>query len=509
MKGKCIMMQGTGSTVGKSLLTAAYLRILKQDGFSAAPFKSQNMALNSFVTSDGCEMGRAQAMQAEAAGIAPDCAMNPILIKPTADMSAQVVWKGRVQGNFSAMEYHLQKDGYRKGITEIYNRLEGAYDYVVIEGAGSPAEINLRENDLVNMGMAAIADAPVLLIGDIDKGGVFASLYGTIKLLNEDERERVKAVIINKFRGDIEILRPGLEQLAELTGVPVLGVIPYMDIDLEDEDSVTERFNKNTLAGAEVKAGIVELPYMSNFTDFNNLYREYGVGVAYIKNPAQVEGKDLIIIPGSKNTIGDLNFIRQNGVFGKLREAAEAGALVMGVCGGYQMLGRKIYDPKGMETGLKEAEGLGLLDFEVTLEEEKTLSQSSGRMESVDNGVFAGLSGCSLEGYEIHMGQNRFGSAAVPLAYLHKRGDEDVCVLDMVTNEAGNVFGTYLHGIFDNGVFLRGLVDGIRKQKGLQSIPDDVLSFATFKENEYDRLADIVRHNSDMELFYDILNGKK
>lgn len=508
MKGKCVMLQGTGSTVGKSLLTAAYLRILKQDGFSVAPFKSQNMALNSFVTADGCEMGRAQAMQAEAAGLKPDCAMNPILIKPTADMTAQVIWKGKPRGNFSAMEYHLQKDSYKAGITEIYRHLESKYDYIVIEGAGSPAEINLSENDIVNMGMAKIADAPVILIGDIDKGGVFASLYGTIKLLSPDERERIKAVIINKFRGDMEILRPGLEKLSDLIGIPVLGVIPFMDIDLEDEDSVTERFKKNTLAGAEVKAGIIELPYMSNFTDFNNLYRESGVGVEYVKNPAQLDGKDLVIIPGSKNTIGDLNYLKQAGLFARLKEAAEDGALVMGICGGYQMLGKKIYDPLGCETGVKEAEGLGLLDFEVTLEQEKTLAQSFGRMEAVNTGVLSGLSGCILEGYEIHMGQNRCGSAAVPVAWLTKRRDEDVHVLDMVTNAAGNVFGTYLHGIFDSGVFLRGLIDGIRKQKGLQGIAEGILPFPEFKEREYVRLADIVRHNSDMALFYRILNGK-
>ena len=507
MKNKCIMLQGTASTVGKSLLTAAYLRILKQDGHSVAPFKSQNMALNSFVTASGGEMGRAQVMQAEAAGIRPDCSMNPILIKPTADTTAQVILNGSVLSNLSAMEYHHLKDSLRDGIRKTYAELESKYDYVVIEGAGSPAEINLSENDLVNMGMAEIADAPVLLIGDIDKGGVFASLYGTIALLKPEEKERIKAVVINKFRGDPEILKPGLRMLEDRIGIPVLGVIPFMEIDLEDEDSVTERFYRSTAAGAEIKVGVVRLPYMSNFTDFNILYNESGVGVEYITNPAQIAGKDLIILPGSKSTMGDLAFIRRYGLADELVRFAQEGGMLMGICGGYQMLGNRIFDPEGSETGDKETEGLGLLDFDVTLLRDKVTAQSKGRIEYEGGCFFAGLNGCGVDGYEIHMGQNEYGPDAVPVAYIIRQGDWDVRLLDMVCNPAGNVFGTYLHGIFDNGVFMRRLVNHLRMRKGLDAIRGETLSFAEYKEREYDKLADIVRHNSDMEMFYRILRG--
>lgn len=501
------MLQGTASSVGKSLLTAAYLRILKQDGYSVAPFKSQNMALNSFATREGHEMGRAQAMQAEAAGIAPDCAMNPILLKPTADARSQVIVNGRVLGNMSAIEYQNMKNTLREGVGQIYSELEKKYDYIGIEGAGSPAEINLSENDIVNMGMAKLADAPVLLVGDIDKGGVFASLYGTIQLLKPEERARIKAVIINKFRGDAEILKPGLKMLEELIDIPVLGVIPFMDIDLEDEDSVTDRFNRNTLAGAEVKIGVLRLPYMSNFTDFNILYQEHGVGVEYITLPHQMEGKDLIVIPGSKNTIGDLEYLKKSGLGKKAEELAADGTLLMGICGGYQMLGKRIYDPDGCETDAGEAEGLGLLDFTVTLEKDKVTSQSKGKIAPQNKGLFAGLSGCTIYGYEIHMGQNSYGTEAMPVAYLNQRGSEPVDVLDMVCNREGNVFGTYLHGIFDNGGFLRGLVNIIRDKKGLRDITSAEISFSEYKEREYDRLAELVRNNTDMELFYKILRG--
>ncbi|MFZ5975007.1 MAG: cobyric acid synthase [Bacillota bacterium] len=501
------MLQGTASTVGKSLLTAAFLRILKQDGYSVAPFKSQNMALNSFVTASGGEMGRAQVMQAEAAGVLPDCSMNPILIKPTADTKAQVILNGKALGNLNAMEYHNMKDDLRDGIRQTYATLEKRFDYIVIEGAGSPAEINLSDNDLVNMGMAKLADAPVILIGDIDRGGVFASLYGTIMLLKQEERERVKAVIINKFRGDAEILKPGLTMLEDLIGIPVLGVIPYMDIDLEEEDSVSERFRKSIAAGAQVKIGVVYLPYMSNFTDFNMLYREHGVGVEFISSPGQMEDKDLIIIPGSKNTIGDLTYLKKAGLAQKAAAFAANGGLLMGICGGYQMLGKKIYDPERCETDAGEALGLGLLDFEVTMQREKVTAQSRGKIAFEGEGLFAALNGCSLEGYEIHMGQNVYGSSAVPVAYLDKPEGGESAVLDMVCNNKGNVFGTYLHGIFDNGIFLRGLINYLRGRKGMEPLEAKPESFADFKEREYDRLADIVRHNTDMELFYHILRN--
>lgn len=507
MKGKCIMFQGTGSSVGKSLLTAGFLRILKQDGYLVAPFKSQNMALNSFVTKKGDEMGRAQVVQAEAAGIEPDCIMNPILIKPTADSKAQVILDGKVYKNLNAIEYHEMKDILRSGVKKAYDKLEREYDYVVIEGAGSPAEINLSENDIVNMGMAAIADSPVILIGDIDKGGVFASLYGTIKLLKEDEQKRIKAVIINKFRGDIEILRSGLKMLEDLIEIPVLGVIPYVDIDIEDEDSVTERLSKNNLAGAYINIGIVKLPYMSNFTDFNMLYRENGVGVEYISRPEQLESKDMVIIPGSKNTIYDLVYLQKMGFDNAIRKFAEDGGYVMGICGGYQMLGKNIFDLKHVETDSGEAQGLGLLDIDITMKENKITTQAKGKIFQDLSGLLKDMGGCDIDGYEIHMGQNDFGDKVTKAGYIYRRNGQDTDVLDMVCNKQGNVLGTYLHGIFDNGVFLRGIINNIRKSKGLKNNNEKPISFDEFKEIEYNKLAQIVRSNIDMDLFYEILKG--
>jgi adenosylcobyric acid synthase len=326
-------------------------------------------------------------------------------------------------------------------------------------------------------------------------------------LLKQEERERIRAVIINKFRGDAEILKPGLKMLEDLIGIPVLGVIPYMDIDLEEEDSVSERFRRSIAAGAQIRIGVVYLPYMSNFTDFNMLYREHGVGVEFVSSPGQMEGKDLIIIPGSKNTIGDLNYLRKAGLAQKALELAAKGTLLMGICGGYQMLGKKIYDPDRCETDAGEAEALGLLDFEVTMLKDKVTSQSRGKIAFTGEGLFAALNGSSLEGYEIHMGQNVFGSGAVPVAYLDKRGADETGVLDMVCNHDGNVFGTYLHGIFDNGIFLRRLINFLREKKGLELLTGEPVSFTDFKESEYDRLADIVRHNTDMALFYQILRS--
>ncbi|MEI6102208.1 MAG: cobyric acid synthase, partial [Eubacteriales bacterium] len=317
----------------------------------------------------------------------------------------------------------------------------------------------------------------------------------------------VKAVIINKFRGDAEILKPGLKMLEDRINIPVLSVIPFMDIDLEDEDSVTERFCRNTTAGAAVKIGIVRLPYMSNFTDFNMLYNESGVGIQYITNPAQIADKDLLIIPGSKNTIGDLRFIQKNGLGAEIIRYANEGGMLMGICGGYQMLGKRINDPDGSETDAGKAQGLGLLDFDVTLQKEKVTAQSKGKIAFGGQGFFNNLNGCCVEGYEIHMGQNEYGPDAFPVAYLYIQGGTKAHVLDMVCNPESNVFGTYLHGIFDNGTFMRGLVNHLRSKKRLDAIQDDIISFAEYKEREYDKLADIVRNNSDMELFYHILNS--
>ena len=343
---KCIMMQGTCSNAGKSLLCAALCRIFRQDGYAVAPFKAQNMALNSFITADGREMGRAQVVQAEAAGIAPDVRMNPVLLKPTSDVGSQVIVMGEARGNRTAREYWGDKRALIPVVKQAYESLASEYDIVVIEGAGSPAEINLKQDDIVNMGLAKLVDAPVLLVGDIDRGGVFASLYGTVKLLEADEQARIRGLIINKFRGDVEILRPGLSQLEDLTGKPVVGVVPYGRFDIDDEDSLSERLD--CAGGAsQVRIAVVRLPRISNFTDFSALSRVPGVGVYYADRSAQLEGADLIILPGTKSTLGDLKWLRESGMEAQILKQHAAGTPVFGVCGGYQIMGRTVSDPEG------------------------------------------------------------------------------------------------------------------------------------------------------------------
>ena len=359
---KCIMVQGTCSNAGKSLLCAALCRIFKQDGYRVAPFKSQNMALNSFITADGKEMGRAQVVQAEAAGLAPDVRMNPVLLKPTSDVGSQVIVMGEARGNRTAREYWGDKRALIPVVRQAYDSLAAEYDIIVIEGAGSPAEINLKQDDIVNMGLARLVDAPVLLVGDIDRGGVFASLYGTVKLLDEDEQARIRALIINKFRGDVEILRPGLVQLEELTGKPVAGVVPYGKFDIDDEDSLSERLDR-TGGAALVKIAVVRLPRLSNFTDFSALSRVPGVGVSYADKPAQLADADLIILPGTKATLADLRWLRESGMEAQILKQHAAGTPVFGVCGGYQIMGRSVSDPVGAEGG-GSLRGMGLLPID-------------------------------------------------------------------------------------------------------------------------------------------------
>lgn len=502
MHGKCLMIQGTGSSVGKSILCAAILRILKQDGYVVAPFKAQNMALNSFATKEGLEMGRAQVLQAQAAGIEPSVLMNPVLLKPTSDRRSQVIVNGRPTGNMTAMEYHLYKPNLQALVRENYEKLESTVDFVVIEGAGSPAEINLRDGDIVNMAMAEMADAPVILVGDINLGGVFASLYGTMMLLTEADRARVKGVLINKFRGDREILKPGLDMLVNLIHVPVVGVVPWMDVDLEDEDSVTDRFQK-VVGGGEVDVAVVRLPHISNFTDFQALSLCEGVRVRYIERAPELDGADVIILPGTKNTIEDMLEIKSRGIDAAVIRHARAGRLVVGVCGGYQMLGSRLYDPSGVESRVREVAGLGLLDMDVEFLPEKTTVQASGRvwggecwLETID--------GAEVDGYEIHAGANRLGADAVPWLRLTSREG-----IDGIRNPKGNVLGSYLHGIFDNGHLCRALVDYVRRKKGLKALSRAALTMDEFRERELDRLASVVRASLDMEKLYEILRGEK
>ncbi len=482
---KNIMIQGTMSNAGKSLLCAGLCRILKQDGYRVAPFKSQNMALNSFITKDGGEMGRAQVVQAEAAGIEPDVRMNPILLKPTTDVGSQVIVAGQVQGNMRAMEYYRKKQAYIPAILEAYNSLAAENDIIVIEGAGSPAEINLKQEDIVNMGLARLVDAPVLLVGDIDRGGVFAQLYGTVALLEEDERKRIKGTIVNKFRGDRSILEPGIRILEELCGVPVAGVIPYTHVDIDDEDSLTERFAQTTERKL-VDIAVIRLPRISNFTDFTPFERYANVSLRYVERVADLHSPDMILIPGTKSTIADLKWLRQSGLEAAVLKAASAGTLVFGICGGYQMLGRTVRDPDQVEAaGTTEIQGLGLLDMDTVFLGEKVQTQVSGTFEGV-TGLLSCLNGMDYTGYEIHMGRSQ--EKLPPL------------------QGTGNVYGSYVHGIFDAPGVSDEILKALCAQKGLDFAALGTFDLQEYKERQYDLLADAVRGGLDMELVYRIIN---
>ena len=482
---KNIMIQGTMSNAGKSLLAAGLCRILKQDGYRVAPFKSQNMALNSFITRDGGEMGRAQVVQAEAAGIAPDTRMNPILLKPTTDVGSQVIVNGHVQGNMQAMEYYRRKRTYIPAVLEAYHSLAAEYDVIVIEGAGSPAEINLKEDDIVNMGLARLVDAPVLLVGDIDRGGVFAQLYGTVALLEEEERRRIKGVIVNKFRGDRAILEPGLKTLAQLCGIPVAGVIPYTHVDIDDEDSLTERFGR-TAERKLIDIAVIRLPRISNFTDFSPFERYGNVSLRYVDQVGDLHRPDMILLPGTKSTIADLQWLRQSGLEAAIQKAADGGTLVFGICGGYQMLGRTVSDPEQVEAaGVTEIRGMGLLEMDTVFRGEKVQTQTRGVIGGV-RGLLSTLNGLAYEGYEIHMGRSR----------------EKVPAL----NGSGNIYGSYIHGIFD----APGISDTIlRALCNARDISFDALGsydVQSYKERQYDLLADAVRGGLDMPFVYRVLN---
>lgn len=490
---KNLMILGTASTVGKSILTAAFCRIFKQEGLKTAPFKSQNMALNSYVTKDGKEMGRAQVVQAEAAGLEPMVEMNPILLKPTSDVGSQVILNGKVLKNMTAVEYYAMKNDLKSEILKAYNTLDQKFDLIIMEGAGSPAEINLKEGDIVNVGMAEMVDAPIILVGDIDKGGVFASLYGTIMLLEPEERARIKGYIINKFRGDVTILKPGIDMFYEKLPIPCLGVVPYMKMNIDDEDSVTTRFDRKN-EGAIV-IGVVRLPYMSNFTDFTVFDLEEDVSVRYIQAHPSDE-VDLIIIPGSKNTLKDMDYLRESGTAEYIYRAHRKGIPVIGVCGGYQMLGRTISDPFNVETSQSITNGLGLLETETVMAKEKQTVQIKGSFEG--NIAFAqGVRSMDVEGYEIHMGVTKRFDGALAAIRLED-GREDGAI-----NEEGNVFGTYLHGIFDNNNFRNAVLNRIREIKGLQSTSE--VDYRQLKEMEYNKLAENVRKHVDLEKIKEII----
>ncbi len=498
-RAKTIMIQGTASDVGKSVLTTALCRIFVRDGLKVAPYKSQNMALNSYVTLDGKEIGRAQGVQAEACGIAATTDMNPILIKPTREMTAQIVVHGKPHEEMSARRYREEYLPLAAGIVkEALERLRSQYDVVVIEGAGSPAEINLKSRDIVNMRMAEWADAPVVLVSDIDRGGVFASIVGTLELLEPHERSRVKGFIINKFRGDISLLQPGLDWLEQRTGIPVLGVIPHLpSLDIEAEDSVVLERPQSAAetAGKDVDIAVIRLPRISNFTDFDPLAAEPDVSVRYVQSADQLHEPDIVILPGSKNTLDDLAFLRQSGLAGAIDRLAASGCRLVGICGGYQMLGRKLSDPFQVESEQGEAEGLGYLPLETLFYKEKRTERVSG-IVACRHPEWSGRQGIPVEGYEIHMGQTTRLEAVHSLFSLQDREDGAI-------SEDGRIWGTYVHGIFHNDAFRRHWLDGVRKAKGLEAL-ETVLSFRSRQSLAFDRLAEHVRAHLDMNKLYGI-----
>ena len=521
---KKIMIQGTMSNSGKSFVAAALCRILRQDGYSVAPFKSQNMALNSYITKDGLEIGRAQAMQAEAAGIAPTVDMNPILLKPTSQMGSQVIVNGEVFGNLRAMDYYRRKTEFIPAVREAFERLESQFDAIVLEGAGSPAEINLRDNDIVNMGMAKIANAPVLLVGDIDRGGVFAQLYGTVALLEESERKRICGLIVNKFRGDSSILEPGIRQLEELCGILVAGVVPYMDVDIEDEDSLSEKLGQREKGLVDL--AVIRFPKISNFTDLDVFVRIPGVTVRYVTKVSELGTPDLVILPGTKNTISDLLWMRQNGLEGAILKLAGRNVPVWGICGGYQMMGEEVIDEEGAESGeCRRIEAMGLLPLRTVFEKEKIRTRSEGSLAELD-GVFAPLSGKCIFGYEIHMGRTEIacpeghaGTARLvpdrkepeicrPMCYLFK-GDTKQVQPDGWNR--GNCYGAYVHGIFDAPGVADTLVNALAEKKGIKLETNLKEEYDAYRNRQYDKLAGELRKALNMELIYKVLGleGRK
>ena len=512
---KAIMIQGTMSNAGKSLLAAGLCRIFKQDGYRVAPFKSQNMALNSYITSEGLEMGRAQVVQAQAAGCEPSVDMNPILLKPSSDVGSQVIVRGVPIGTMPAKEYFKYKKQLIPEIKKAFQHLSEQYDIIVIEGAGSPAEINLKSDDIVNMGMARMAGAPVLLAGDIDRGGVFAQLYGTVALLEPDEQAMVKGLIINKFRGDKTILDPGVEMIEKLCKIPVVGVVPYMDVDIEDEDSLSSRLlstgRNNTLkqenessekhVEAWIDIAAIRFPRLSNFTDLNVFDPIPGVSVRYVSRLSELGRPDLIVLPGTKNTIEDLLWMRQNGLEAAVLKAAAAGKVIFGVCGGFQMLGDTLSDPLHVEAG-GTIKGMGLLPMDTVFAGEKTRTRAEGAFGKTE-GVLAGIEGTRIEGYEIHMGETVRKEETEAFTFIDDQNRADSDKLDGA--QKGNVYGTYVHGIFDKEEVAERIVEALAKNKGIAMEQIHGVDYQTFKETQYDILADALREHLDMKKIYQIL----
>ena len=489
------MLQGTGSSVGKSLLVTGFCRVFAQDGYRVAPFKAQNMSRNSGVTPDGLEIGRAQIAQAQAAGIEPEVEMNPVLVKPEGNATAQLVSMGKMAGKLQAYEYMTRREVLWQNIKDSLDSLRSRFDIVVIEGAGSPAEINLRAGDIVNMAVALHADAPVFIIGDIDKGGVFASLYGTNALISDEERELVKGFIINKFRGDASLLGSGLDQLKQLTGVAVIGVVPYLtDVYVPEEDAPVEaRRSDSDMYDDHVEVAVIGLPHIANFDEFDPLARRGGIRLRYVREASEFGNPDLVILPGSKVTVADLEFVRMSGIERKIRRHLWSGRALMGVCGGLQILGNMIRDPLGIESDQPEVPGLGILDVDTEFIGEKVTVQTNATVVA-GGGLLMGASSVKVSGYEIHVGVSKSGGSTTR-ALESIQSKRAVGYLD----STGRVFGTYMHDLFKNKVFAERVVNNLARMKGIDRLAEP----APFSQDaEFDKLAAHLRRNIDFAAVY-------
>lgn len=498
---RTIMIQGTASNAGKSIIVTALCRIFRQDGYSVAPFKSQNMSLNSFVTREGGEIGRAQVVQAEAAGIEPTVDMNPVLLKPEAEARSQVIVLGKLDTTLSARSYYQRTPDLLKVVKRSLENLRSIYDIVVIEGAGSPAEVNLKEREIVNMRVAKMAGAPVLLVGDIDRGGVLAAIVGTLEILDEDERDYIKGFIINKFRGDQSLFQTAVHFLEDRTGRPVIGIVPYFrDITIAQEDSVYLDDRRNSSAAADLDIAVIRLPHISNYDDFDPLETE-GCRLRYISRPDEMGTPDLVILPGTKSTMADLGFLRQSGLADEILRLAESGRPVIGICGGYQILGKSLNDPDKVESSEETAPGLGLLEAVTTFIPRKSTSQVRARVEG-NRGLLEGATGQEVVGYEIHMGQTTADDYS-RVFHVFETPDGRADYFDGTINDRGMVMGTYLHGLFHNADFTNNLLNFLRRRRGLP----EKQSTAAEKDRQYDRLADLVRSSLNMESIYKIMNS--
>lgn len=493
---KSIMLLGTASSVGKSTIATAFCRYFKHKGLKVAPFKALNISLNSFVTKDGLEMGRAQVVQADACELEPKAWMNPILLKPSGNMKTQVIVNGKVKCDIDSYKYKELNRELKEIVKETYNEVSQFFDIMILEGSGSCAEINLKDSDIANMYMAKSSNSPVILVADIDRGGVFASVLGTIMLLDEDERSRVKGVIINKFRGNIEYFKPAMKQLEDIIKIPVLGAMPYFNLDIEDEDSVTERINNKSKISNGLDIVVIRLPYMSNFTDFNSISRLENISLRYANEVEDIGNPHLLIIPGSKNTIEDLKYLKEKGIYDEIIRLEKTNTIIFGICGGYQMLGEVIEDKFGIEGEVRTEKGFGLLPIKTIFNKEKITKQASGKIIS---NILKSINEVEVSGYEIHNGESKINKKDNIFIKL------DNGEIAGAINNRGNVLGTYLHGIFDNGDFLGAFVKLLLEKNNINNECNDIMSYNEYKINELNKLSKMLEENIDMLKVEEIL----